>query len=53
MTVAFEKSVSKRSAFMNVALVADARLGGVRLDSSTMSGLYSMPMRASRRAWPR
>ena len=44
MTVAFEKSVSKRSAFMNVALSVTPSLAAFFFDSSTMSGLYSMPI---------
>ena len=44
-TLAFEKSVSKRSACTKVAVSVDAGVRGVLLrDSSTMSGLYSMPI---------
>ena len=53
MTCAFEKSVSKRSAFTNVALSVTPASAALRFDSSTMSGLYSMPDRAARRAWRR
>ena len=44
MTVAFEKSVSKRSAFTNAALAVTFSLAAFFFDSSTMSGLYSMPI---------
>ncbi|MNC92218.1 hypothetical protein D3C83_86040 [compost metagenome] len=43
MTVACEKSLSKRSAFANVAFAVTPSFAAARLDSSTMSGLYSMP----------
>ncbi len=43
MTVAFEKSLSKMSAFMNVAFAETPAASALRFDSSTMSGLYSMP----------
>ena len=42
-TVALEKSVSNRSAFMNVALSVTPSFSALRCDSATMSGLYSMP----------
>ncbi len=43
-TLAFEKSVSKRSACTKVARSADTLASAaLRRDSSTMSGLYSMP----------
>src|SRR5579859_4154246 len=43
MTVALERSVSKRSAFMNAALSPTPACMALRLESSTMSGLYSIP----------
>ena len=43
-TVAFEKSLSKRSAFTNVALSLTPAVLALRSDSATMSGLYSIPM---------
>ena len=43
ITVAWEKSLSNRSAFMNVALSVTPSLAALRFDSSTISGLYSMP----------
>ena len=42
-TVACEKSVSNKSAFMKVALVTPS-LAAFFFESSTMSGLYSMPV---------
>ena len=44
MTSAFEKSVSNRSAFTNVARSLTPASAAFFFDSSTMSGLYSMPM---------
>ena len=44
MTSAFDRSVSKRSAFTNVARSVTAAAFALRFDSSTMSGLYSMPI---------
>jgi len=44
MTVALEKSVSNRSAFMKVALADTPSRCALRWLSVTMSGLYSMPM---------
>ena len=43
ITVAFEKSVSKRSALANVALPVTPWAAALRCDNATMSGLYSMP----------
>ena len=43
MTVALEKSVSNKSAFMKVARSVTPSFAAARLDNSTMSGLYSMP----------
>ena len=42
-TLASEKSVLNRSALTNVALPATPAFSAFRRDSSTMSGLYSMP----------
>ena len=44
ITVAFEKSVSNRSAFTNCARSLTPSFVALRLESSTMSGLYSTPM---------
>ena len=46
MTVACEKSVLKRSAFSKCRLPVMPSFAALRFDSSTMSGLYSMPRRA-------
>jgi len=43
MTCAFEKSVSNRSAFWNVARAVTPAAAAFFCDSSTMLGLYSMP----------
>ena len=43
MTVAPERSVSNRSAFVNVTLSPTPSCAALRRDNSTMSGLYSMP----------
>src|SRR6185503_949305 len=43
-TVALERSVSKRSAFMNVAFSGTPASWALRFDSSTMFGLYSIPI---------
>jgi hypothetical protein len=43
MTVALEKSLSKISAFMNWVLSETPSFAALRLEYSTMSGLYSMP----------
>src|SRR5215475_8932827 len=43
ITVASEKSLSNRSAFTKVALSLTPSLAALRFDSSTISGLYSMP----------
>ena len=43
ITVACEKSLSKRSALVNVALPLTPSFAALRCDSATMSGLYSMP----------
>jgi hypothetical protein len=42
-TVALEKSLAKMSAFTNVALPVTPAAAAFRFDSSTMSGLNSMP----------
>ncbi len=43
MTVAFERSVSKRSACTNSARSVTPAASAFRLESATISGLYSMP----------
>ena len=43
ITVALEKSVSKRSAFMNCARSVTPAARAFALESSTIFGLYSMP----------
>src|SRR5262245_5445616 len=43
MTCAWEKSVSNRSALTKLALSLTPSLAALRFDSSTISGLYSMP----------
>ena len=43
ITLAFDRSVSKRSAFSNVARSATPAALALFCDSVTMSGLYSMP----------
>jgi hypothetical protein len=43
ITCACEKSLWKRSAFANVALPLTPSFSALRLESSTISGLYSMP----------
>ena len=52
MTCAFEKSVSNRSALTKVALSPTPAAVALRFDSSTMSGLYSMPWALQRRVSP-
>ena len=44
MTVAFERSVSKRSALTKFALSDTPADAALRFDNSTISGLYSMPI---------
>ena len=44
ITFAFDRSVSNRSAFTNVARSVTPASFALRFDSSTMSGLYSMPI---------
>ena len=44
MTSAFERSVSKRSAFTKVALSATPAAWAFFFDSSTIGGSYSMPI---------
>src|ERR1043166_2812890 len=43
ITVALEKSLSYKSALVNVALSVTPAEAALRLDSSTISGLYSIP----------
>ena len=43
ITVACEKSLSNKSALTKLALSVTPALAALRFDSSTMSGLYSMP----------
>ena len=53
ITVAFEKSVSNRSAFMNVGLLGDAFLGGVALRQLDHVRVVFDADARWRRAWPR
>ncbi len=44
ITVAFEKSLSNRSAFTKFTLSPRPSFCALRLERSTISGLYSMPI---------